>query len=316
MTGPYGIGKAALARRLAAGILYWTREGHISTDASALISLLPFPKAPEDSAILRRVLGGAHTDFLCVERAFDEKKNAQVADIKVEDIRALNRFCRHTAGEGGARCALIIDADTMNIAAQNALLKTLEEPGPDLYLILTATQPSKLLPTVRSRVQAYNVPPPDERELLLSIPDSHPKPMLIKALSQGSPGRAKDLAAIEELPSIWDGLCQITKTIHQPNRKLWWDFSSQFAGKTQEQSFLSLAEIWPLAMADSIKSLIYDHRKTAALLPLPEQVDIARALSALQALKDHFREAILRHLDRQTSVLTACRLFSDHMSRA
>jgi DNA polymerase III subunit delta' len=47
--------------------------------------------------------------------------------------------------------ALVVDMHTMNVQAQNAFLKTLEEPPPDTTLILLASAPDKLLPTIRSR---------------------------------------------------------------------------------------------------------------------------------------------------------------------
>ena len=63
---------------------------------------------------------------------------------------------------GGAvnrrKIALIFDADRMNDEAQNALLKTLEEPPPDTTLILSTSNPAALLPTTRSRCQLVPIP--------------------------------------------------------------------------------------------------------------------------------------------------------------
>ena len=53
---------------------------------------------------------------------------------------------------------VIHDADRMNVEAQNALLKTLEEPPPDTTLILTSANPAALLPTTRSRCQLLPLP--------------------------------------------------------------------------------------------------------------------------------------------------------------
>ena len=54
---------------------------------------------------------------------------------------------------GGRRIAIIDDADLLNDAGANCLLKTLEEPPPHSVLILIGTSPARQLPTIRSRCQ-------------------------------------------------------------------------------------------------------------------------------------------------------------------
>lgn len=63
-------------------------------------------------------------------------------------------FGTQAAHQGGKRVALIEPAEYLNHNAANALLKTLEEPGEDMHIILVSHQPSRLLPTLRSRCQA------------------------------------------------------------------------------------------------------------------------------------------------------------------
>ncbi|WP_296403195.1 DNA polymerase III subunit delta' [Psychrobacter sp.] len=71
--------------------------------------------------------------------------------IKVDDIRALQPFM--SQGSSGRRVCVIDNADMMTVAAANALLKTLEEPRDGIHLLLVTDWPTKLLPTIRSRVQ-------------------------------------------------------------------------------------------------------------------------------------------------------------------
>lgn len=59
---------------------------------------------------------------------------------------------------------IIDDADSMNPGAQNALLKLLEEPAQSIHFIMTSHAPDRLLPTIRSRLQTFNVPPISELE--------------------------------------------------------------------------------------------------------------------------------------------------------
>lgn len=86
--------------------------------------------------------------------------------IKIDQVRRLVEFCARTAHHGGGRVALIAPAEALNRNAQNALLKTLEEPGEGLVLLLVSHQPSLLLPTIRSRCQQRHLPLPPPRAAL------------------------------------------------------------------------------------------------------------------------------------------------------
>ncbi|NLG33885.1 MAG: hypothetical protein GX548_00875 [Lentisphaerae bacterium] len=77
--------------------------------------------------------------------------------IKIDDCRALSRFIGLTSYEGGWKAGVILFADRMNENAQNALLKTLEEPPPRSLLLLVTDTPAALLPTIRSRAQSVDV---------------------------------------------------------------------------------------------------------------------------------------------------------------
>lgn len=75
--------------------------------------------------------------------------------IKVDDIRELQPFINQ--GSSGRRVCVIDNADTMTVAAANALLKTLEEPRDGIHLLLITDMPTKLLPTIKSRVQQVGI---------------------------------------------------------------------------------------------------------------------------------------------------------------
>jgi DNA polymerase-3 subunit delta' len=80
--------------------------------------------------------------------------------IAVEQIRAAAESLNLKSHRGGAKVVVIEPADAMTQAAANALLKTLEEPSDDTYLLLVSHQPDRLPPTIRSRCQRFNVPRP------------------------------------------------------------------------------------------------------------------------------------------------------------
>ncbi|WP_036552033.1 DNA polymerase III subunit delta' [Neptunomonas japonica] len=82
--------------------------------------------------------------------------------IKVDQVRQLTEFMHNTAQQGGYRVVVLEPAESMNISAANALLKTLEEPGRDTLLILITHQLGQVLPTVKSRCQRLDCHPPGE----------------------------------------------------------------------------------------------------------------------------------------------------------
>jgi DNA polymerase-3 subunit delta' len=94
---------------------------------------------PEDE-LVRRGLAG-RSDFSATPSR----------DIRIEQVRKLQERLAFRALEAKHKVALIITAHAMNPSAQNALLKTLEEPPRDTILILVSSAPDKLLPTIRSR---------------------------------------------------------------------------------------------------------------------------------------------------------------------
>lgn len=77
--------------------------------------------------------------------------------IKVDEIRALAAFAVGTRQSARCKVAVIESAELMNPNAANALLKTLEEPPKDTYLLLTTSRAGRLLPTIVSRCQGVSI---------------------------------------------------------------------------------------------------------------------------------------------------------------
>ena len=91
-----------------------------------------------------RIARGVHVDVIAIEP--DDR-----ASIKIDVIRDVLSQTGFRPFEGRKRVVLIREADTLEPASQNALLKSLEEPPPGTMFILTSAVPGALLPTVRSR---------------------------------------------------------------------------------------------------------------------------------------------------------------------
>ena len=109
--------------------------------------------APDDfcdaCAQCRKIDGGIHPDVLLVGLEEDS------SEIKVPQIRGVLESLNLRPMEGTHKVYVIDPADAMNRAAENALLKALEEPPEDNVFILVAANPQSLAVTVRSRCQSY-----------------------------------------------------------------------------------------------------------------------------------------------------------------
>lgn len=88
--------------------------------------------------------------------------------ITIEQARGLINFMKLTGlkKEGISRVAIIENANLLTTEAQNALLKTLEEPPADAVLILTATHKASLLPTINSRLESIEVKNPVQSDTI------------------------------------------------------------------------------------------------------------------------------------------------------
>ena len=146
ISGPAGVGKVNLALALARRLLEDAAEPPAMLDANAALAAMAARHEPADR----------HPDLHWL---FPEEDKQTISVDQVREV--IERFTL-TAHGGGAKVVLIEPAEGLTTAAANALLKTLEEPTPRGYLLLTSHQPGRLPATVRSRCQhlALRVPDP------------------------------------------------------------------------------------------------------------------------------------------------------------
>jgi DNA polymerase-3 subunit delta' len=139
-----------------------------------------------------RIARGVHVDVLRVEP--DDR-----ASIKIDVVRDVLSRTGFRPFEGSRRMVLVRDADALEPAAQNALLKSLEEPPPGTGFILTTTVPGSLLPTVRSRcmrIRFGQLAPADVAEVLVREHEMEPgEARALAALADGSIGHALELGS-------------------------------------------------------------------------------------------------------------------------
>jgi len=106
----------------------------------------------------RWVLAGQHPDLTTL-RLIEESQQ-----IRIEQVRELSEELSLTSHQGSYKVGVVSPADALNRFAANALLKTLEEPPARTLLVLVATQPSRLPPTILSRCQRIRVRAPARSE--------------------------------------------------------------------------------------------------------------------------------------------------------
>ena len=183
--GPEGVGRSIAARRFLEGVI---------------------AGAAGSARVRRRLQEGNHPDLLWVEPTYSEKgqlvpaSQAAAAGIsrkappqlRLEQVRAVSHFLARRPVES-PRCLVVIEAvEAMAEGAANALLKTLEEPGDGLLILLSAA-PDRLLSTIRSRCQAIpfaRLGPVDLQQVLTAQgqPLEAADPPELLELAAGSPG--------------------------------------------------------------------------------------------------------------------------------
>lgn len=146
MCGPAGMGKRAVALKLAEHVL-----GH-GVDAAAR----------QRNAQL--IAAGTHPDLQLTSFIPNKTGDKLRTEIVIEQIREISQKLALTPQYGVAQVVIVDPADAINRAACNALLKTLEEPAPGRYLWLVSADPARLPQTVRSRCQRleFRLPPREE----------------------------------------------------------------------------------------------------------------------------------------------------------
>lgn len=144
------------------------------------------------------------------QKEIDDKKRKPSQEIRIESVREAVQFAELTSGRGRGKVILVYPAEAMNTASANALLKTLEEPQGSLRFVLATEAAHELLPTIRSRCQAFSLSQPTANQAIAWLTQYVPgaSPTERETALQASGNRPMDAAKIiaAGAHSVWAGL--------------------------------------------------------------------------------------------------------------
>jgi DNA polymerase-3 subunit delta' len=232
LAGPEGVGKATLARNLAAALL-----GHAdlierddqSQPANAAV-IEEREKWPAERRSEDPLLFASHLDFVTFP------PDGPLRQISIQQMRLLRERAQFKPQKGKWRVFLIDHLDRANEQAANSLLKILEEPPDHLILVLTAENPYDLLPTIRSRSVILHLAPLSHEEMRrFAAERGLNEPERRIALAAGSPGIAAtiDLALYDKRRKSMMAL--VEAAAGAAPFSAWLDYADSVAGRKDDR---------------------------------------------------------------------------------
>lgn len=131
----------------------------------------------------------AHPDLLVIE------KEPEKREITVDKIRTIADFMNQTSAISPHKFIIIDSACELNKSASNALLKILEEPHPNNFLILLSHNLNRVLPTIRSRCQIVKIPDLSFSDFKKIVPQNENEVKFLSEICDNSPAQAIELGA-------------------------------------------------------------------------------------------------------------------------
>jgi DNA polymerase-3 subunit delta' len=187
--GPAGVGKELAAFALAQALVCEVSGTRACGVCSACLRAVRLQE--EDPRV------PAHPDVVLLQRGLYRGRISanEATGISIEQVRrmVLERV-GYRPHEGRALVFIVREADELTVSAANALLKTLEEPGPSTYFVLLTSRPNRLLDTIRSRTMPVRFSPlPDA--LVAQILRAKGLDPNVASMAQGSVAAALELAS-------------------------------------------------------------------------------------------------------------------------
>jgi len=296
ITGIEGIGKATFAKHVAQFVL--------SEGAGDLGELDPRRNAGKQAD------AESHPDLMIIRRRPDEKTGLPRDIIPVEEVQKIPPFLHLTSSHGGWRIVIIDEAHALNRFGQNAILKSVEEPPRRTLVLLTATTPGVLLPTIRSRTRTLPLLPLEAADMRALLADAATRlpPEDIEAvieLSEGSIGFALKIIRADALP-LYRDMAALMDAMPKMDIAAAHQLADQVSRKADSEAFAVLKALL-------ISRLRAEAQKEAHLFP-EGRADLA--LEAWEKTRAVFASAEASNLDKKTAFVTAlCGIRAGEMTR-
>jgi len=300
--GPYGVGKATAAYEWVQ-MLFCTGDTPPcgSCRACRQIQTLNHPD-------VHLLMPPAERERVRPERGLRPfppgKGNLQIG---IDAVRQVREELQRPPVQGDRRVVLVLDADQLTPEAQNALLKSLEEPPEGTVFLLITSQEQRVLPTLHSRSRKIRFHYLDYAAFVRALQPEPAHPTLLYGLSRGSPGLARALVesgALHHRPAFlkflvgeWEALARV--------------LDDHLGGWTAFDLRLHVL-VWGTLLRDLLlirqestpHPLLVHQDLEASLLELVPRVDPMRLFRGLQALR-----VLDVALDRRLGMLEALSLF-------
>lgn len=249
ISGPRGVGKATLAWRIARFLLTQPPPGD-----AGLFGAPPAPAsldADPGHLALPRIAALADPGLWLVRIPWDEKLKKLKTEITVEEVRKLKNFFQLSSTDGGRRVVIVDAADDLNVNAANALLKLLEEPPANATFLLVAHQPSRLLPTIRSRcreLRCRNLSALELAEALHAAGIDDDAPASLATLAHGSAGQAIRLNELDGSKTYAD-LVALMATLPRLDRPSAIAMADKAGARNQPERFALIIDLIDLFLS-------------------------------------------------------------------
>jgi len=301
-TGEEGIGKKLFALEIARALNCRTPRDHEACgvcSSCVRIRKLNYPTR-DDADEWTQIIWTDHPDVGLVV--------APRRVLRVEQMRQIEKEANFRPYEGKARVFLIDEADKLNDASANALLKVLEEPPKTSHLILITARPAMLLPTILSRCQMIRFSPltPDEIARYLIKNDIDAKTARLRARAAGgSMGRAlsgdlvtftsqrKAMLKVLNALVLSDDRAQLLRSAEQLNEA---QYKDEFEERLDVLETL-IRDAWMLSLGVDT-SRIVNEDLSAELKEVAQKLDPSRAGDWILQIED-LREQLIVNVNRK-----------------
>lgn len=227
--------------RVAKAILLISKDNFYLENFSKMLSMLILDgKACRKCENCQKVIASAHPDV----KNYPSKDRLMVADS--EEV-VLESFVKPVLSD--KKIFVIRGIDNALDGAQNKLLKTLEEPSKNVYLILTCQNIEKVLPTIRSRCSKVSLAKVNEQDAMALLQGDRQKAELAYAVSDGLIGKASELFVDRQFEDMCDTALSLVCEMEKSSQVL--NFAKKvFAFKDKA---MTIVEIFMLMIEDLIK---------------------------------------------------------------